>query len=180
MKKAKGKNVNKKPITIKVHDLLPPSLVEKDKKRQADDLLADIRNLSESITALENSHNAQIKCLTALCVAQITPLKEDLATQEKAIIALMKKERKTLFDGTDVVQLENGALIHEVGDHVHIPKGALAKCKELEFLDVIKTVESLNRDAIEKWKDEKLLLIGAERKPTETFSYDLKKETHAE
>jgi hypothetical protein len=87
----------------------------------------------------------------------------------------MKEERGTFFDGTDVLQLENGALIHEVGDKVTIPRDALAKCEELKFNDVIKVVKSLDRGAIEKWTTEKLLLIGAERKPVESFSYDLKK-----
>ena len=89
----------------------------------------------------------------------------------------MKKERDLYFAETDVLQLQHGALIHEEGDHVKIPRDALEKCKELKFLDVIKKVESLDREAIEKWTDEKLLLIGAERKPVENFSYDLKKQT---
>jgi len=35
-------------------------------------------------------------------------------------------------------------------------------------------VESLDRDAIEKWPDAKLVLIGAERKPKEEFSYNIR------
>jgi hypothetical protein len=34
-------------------------------------------------------------------------------------------------------------------------------------------VESLDRDAISKWPDAKLVLIGAERKQKEEFSYDI-------
>ena len=37
-------------------------------------------------------------------------------------------------------------------------------------------MKSLDREAIEKWPDERLFLIGAERKTREEFSYDLKKE----
>jgi hypothetical protein len=36
-------------------------------------------------------------------------------------------------------------------------------------------VESLDRDAIEKWPDERLFLIGAVRKPAEKFDYEISK-----
>jgi hypothetical protein len=86
----------------------------------------------------------------------------------------MKKNKGVLFDDTDVVNLAHGSLIREKGDHVTIPKTALAACKENKFTDVIKVVESLDRDEIEKWTDAKLTLIGAERKPKEEFNYSLK------
>jgi hypothetical protein len=93
-----------------------------------------------------------------------------------AIMQTMKYEKKILFDGTDVVNLPHGSLIRNVGDHVTIPKTALESCKENKFNDVIKIVESLDRDAIEKWPDAKLVLIGAERKKKEEFKYTVKGE----
>ncbi|MCX5822400.1 MAG: host-nuclease inhibitor Gam family protein [Deltaproteobacteria bacterium] len=90
-----------------------------------------------------------------------------------ALMQTMKVNKKVLFDGTDVVRLVNGSLIHSVADKVTIPRDALAKCKELGFAEVIKVAESLDRDAVEKWPDERLILIGAERKQKEEFSYDL-------
>jgi len=49
-------------------------------------------------------------------------------------------------------------------------------CEEQGFGEVVKIAKSLDREAIEKWPDERLFLIGAERKPKEEYSYDLKKE----
>jgi hypothetical protein len=85
----------------------------------------------------------------------------------------MKSNKIVLFDGTDIVRLVNGSLIHSVADKVSIPRDALAKCEELGFAEVIKIAKSLDRDAVEKWPDERLILIGAERKQKEEFSYDL-------
>ena len=48
--------------------------------------------------------------------------------------------------------------------------------RDSDFGEVVKIVKSLDREAIEKWPDERLFLIGAERKPKEEFNYDLKKE----
>jgi hypothetical protein len=172
MKKAKGKNLILEASSTPVLRLYA--------KERADDLLADIRKKRAAIDKITEWANADMQAITERHKRQQEPLMADVKALEKQLIALMKKECGTFFDGTDVLQLENGALIHESGDKVTIPRDALDKCKKLKFLDVIKTAESLDREAIEKWTTEKLLLIGAERKPTETFSYDLKKETHVE
>lgn len=132
-----------------------------DKKRRMEEVVASYNKEIEPITAKHN------QCMDYLKCAQ----EED----EKNLLAIMKKNKGVLFDGTDVVNLPHGSLIHTLGDKVSIPKTALAACKENEFLDVIKIVESLDRDAIEKWPDAKLVLIGAERKPKEEFEYSLKK-----
>jgi hypothetical protein len=145
-------------------------------KTLANVLLANIREQRETIDKITKEANAAMQAVTDRFDKKYLLLKDDVKALEKELIALMKKECKVFFDGTDVLQLENGALIHEVGDKVTIPRDALSKCEELKFNDVIKIAKSLDRDAIEKWTTEKLLLIGAERKPVETFSYDLKKE----
>jgi len=147
---------------------------QNEKCKIADELLEDIGNLLGTIAHFEALANEAMKMVTERYEEQLAPLKEDLKAQEKALIALMKKERKTFFDGTDVFRLEHGTLIREAGDRVSIPRDALAKCEELKFDDVIKIVKSLDREAVEKWPDEKLFLIGAERKPKEEFKYDLK------
>jgi hypothetical protein len=151
-----------------------------DNERLADILLAGIRKKWAAIDKITEWANNDMREITERYEKHHVPLMADVKALEKQLITLMKKERGTFFDGTDVLQLENGALIHESADKVTIPRDALDKCKKLKFLDVIKIAESLDREAIEKWTTEKLLLIGAERKQTETFSYDLKKETHAE
>jgi len=166
----------KRLTTIKVHDLLPPSfLSEKDNKRLADALLAMIRERKEIIDKITERGNAEMQAVTNRYKAEQEPVAADLHACEKLLIVLMKKKRREFFDGTDVLQLQNGALIHEEGDHVTIPRDALTTCELLGFDDVIKVIKSLDREAIEKWSTEKLLLIGAERKPVESFSYDLKK-----
>jgi phage host-nuclease inhibitor protein Gam len=143
----------------------------------ADVLLSNIRDMQEEIDKIKREANDAIEAAIAQYSEQQAAFAANLKGLEKMLIALMKKECKTFFDGTDVLQLENGALIHETSDHVTIPRDALGKCKKLGFSDVIKIAESLDREAVEKWTTEKLLLIGAERKPVETFSYDLKKST---
>ncbi len=142
-------------------------------KDESEDLLEGIGKAKDIILRLEGEYNAAVKVITDEYELRISRHRRNLEDFEKALLSLMKKNKGVLFDGTDVVNLQHGALIREKGDHVTIPKTALTACKENKFTDVIKTVESLDRDAIEKWPDAKLTLIGAARKPKEEFKYTI-------
>ena len=141
----------------------------------ANEALARIRSLTDSISALESEANVEMAVITARYQARLESLRHKQTEVGKDLIVFMKKNKAVLFDGTDVVNLPPGSLIHSKVDKVTIPKTALAECEAQHFDDVIKIVKSLDRDAIEKWPDAKLVLIGAERKAKEEFSYDLKK-----
>lgn len=147
-------------------------------QERADDILAGIREITGAIGMLTGEYNAALEAMQSRFEERLKPLREDLSADEKALISLMKKEKRTLFaDGIGTVRLANGSLIYNVEDKVSIPRDALAKCEALGFKDVVKIAKSLDRDAVEQWPDERLILIGAERKPKEEFSYDLKKES---
>jgi phage host-nuclease inhibitor protein Gam len=143
-------------------------------KREADVGLASIASQSAKIKALESEATGALQALEADYNARLTPAKETLKRSIAGLMDMMKSNKRVLFDGTDVVRLTNGSLIHSVADKVSIPRDALAMCEALGFAEVIKIAKSLDRDAVEKWSDERLVLIGAERKQKEEFSYDLK------
>jgi len=146
---------------------------------RADDLLENIRAVREIIDDLEREYLEDAARLKAEYETRLKPFREELAGDEKALLALMKACRHALFDGTDVVYLSNGTLVRTKKDKVSIPRNhdaVIAICEELGFVDAIKVIKSLDREAIEKWPDERLFLIGAERKTKEEYNYDLKKE----
>ncbi|MCE5212966.1 MAG: host-nuclease inhibitor Gam family protein [Deltaproteobacteria bacterium] len=153
----------------------PPSPV-KCIKEDANEKLLLMKHLNGRIADLKAKASAEMEAVLLPYKAFLDALQNDKAALEKELTALMKKNKGVLFDGTDVVNLIHGSLIREKGDHVTIPKTALAACEEQGFDDVIKIVKSLDRDAIEKWSDAKLTLIGAERKTKEEFTYSLKAE----
>ena len=147
-------------------------------KQASDVALADIADCCKRIDALKAEAEASVSVIQANYSAMLAPLQSQLALNVAWLKDAMKSNKKVLFDGTDIVRLANGSLIHSTADKVTIPRDALAKCKELGFAEVIKIEESLNRDAVEKWPDERLILIGAARKQKEEFSYDLKGVSH--
>lgn len=143
-------------------------------KRASDVALADIADCCNRIDALKAEAEASVQVIQANYGAMLAPQQAQLARNVAWLKDTMKSNKAVLFDGTDVVRLVNGSLIHSVADKVSIPRDALAKCEELGFAEVIRIAKSLDRDAVEKWPDERLILIGAERKQKEEFSYDLR------
>lgn len=141
----------------------------------ADGILADLRNRMVEMAALEAEAQAKIAAITAEYENKITPYREAVKDLDKTLIDLMKAEKKTLFAGGDVVNLPHGSLIRSQEWKVKIPRDAIGKCEELGFTDVVRIAKSLDREAVEKWPEEKLFLIGAERKPATKFSYEVKK-----
>jgi len=144
-----------------------------DIKLAADVTLGQIAKSYCEIACMEMEAEVAMQALQTEYGARIAPLKNELKLNVSGLMAMMKFHKPALFDGTDVVRLANGSLIHSVADKVSIPRDALARCEELGFAEVIKIAKSLDRDAVEKWPDERLILIGAERKQKEEFSYDL-------
>lgn len=153
-----------------------PEIGLAEAKERAESLLGDIKDLQESVDLLMAECKEAVDRITHGYNEKISPLVEMIQDDDKELLRLMKAAKGALFSETDIVYLDHGSLLYAKGDKVTIPRDALARCKEQEFLDVIKTVESLDREAIEKWSDERLVLIGAERKPAETFNYEIKKE----
>ena len=79
---------------------------------RADDLLENIRAAREIIDDLEREYLEVAARLKAEYETRLKPFREELAGDEKALLALMKACRDALFDGTDVVYLSNGTLVH--------------------------------------------------------------------
>jgi hypothetical protein len=143
-------------------------------REQADNYLFQIVSRDDALNNLRAQYEAAIKEVDKQFAVRIASMESLKDNSEKALKKLMKFNKAILFAGTDVVNLPNGSLIHHEGEKVSIPHGALEACKLNGFKDVIKTVESLDRDAVEKWPDAKLMLIGATRKPFEEFNFSIK------
>ena len=147
-------------------------------KRASDTALADIADCCKRIDVLQAEAEASVQIIRDNYGAMLAPLQSQLERNVAWLKSTMKSNKAVLFADWDVVRLANGSLIHHVADKVTIPRDALAKCEEQGFAEVIKIAKSLDREAVEKWSDERLFLIGAERKSKEEFSYDLKEAAH--
>ncbi|HUU40971.1 MAG TPA: host-nuclease inhibitor Gam family protein [Desulfatiglandales bacterium] len=141
--------------------------------KQADKILADLTALTAEMGEIQSDSEKELEAIKAAYKDRIAPVKEGVEALEKALKTLAKKHRADLFDGRDRIDLENGALIFSIERRVKKAKCVLQKLKELEFIEAIKIAESVDWDQLEKWTDERLFLIGTERKVEEKFEYEL-------
>jgi len=155
---------------------MKPRAEDTDARKIADIRLATMRLLLDVIDGIEAEYSREMERISERYEKEVTPYKKKLEEEHGELIRLIKENKAEFFREADVITLTNGALIHSRELKVSIPRDALGKCEELGFHDVVKIAKSLDRGAVEKWPDERLILIGAERKTVEKFSYEVKKE----
>ena len=145
-----------------------------DCREKANDILSQISVLVGQAEALKAQSEEELKAIRDEYGARTESLKEALKVHEKDLVKLMKKNKGDLFSDADKVKLESGILLYGKEDKVSIPRDALGIIEELGWKDGLNVVTTINRPVIEKWPEERLAAIGAERKPKETYSYELK------
>lgn len=139
----------------------------------ADRLLQSIGDVTKRLKAAEAEAEQEIESVRAHYARSIDPLRERLKNLDKEIITLMKSRQAVLFDGKDTVKLLHGILLYAREMKVSIPRDALEKIEAHDWIEAIKIAKSVDRAVVEKWPDEKLVMIGAERKEKTSYSYEV-------
>lgn len=147
---------------------------EKHVHKQANELLAKISLMAHQLDRIDAEAERELEIVRGLYSAQADPIRETIDTLEKALIKLMKTHKAEVFDGKDTVSLAHGILLYAREMKVSIPKGALEQIEEAGWSEAIRIAKSIDRAVVEKWPDERLAVIGAQKKPKETYTYELK------
>ena len=127
-------------------------------------MLAEIGRLGKTIGAAEAEAQAKIEQIRQFTVSELEPVRDRLKETEKALLKLMKAERKAIFDGNQKVTLEHGILIHTREKKVSIPRDALKKIKELNGRRRSRWPKAWTETWSRSGRTNVLFLIGAERK----------------
>ena len=141
---------------------------------RADNLLIEISVITGQLTRLEAQAEAELKAVRERYEGPLGKFKEVLKALDAELIKHMKKHRAEIFDGTDQVNIENGILLYGEEDKVKIPRDAVEKIEAQGWEEALAKTVSVRREVVAEWPEERLVLIGAERKHVETFSYELK------
>jgi len=141
---------------------------------QAEEHLFEIRMARAEVVIIEENAEKQIRAVKGQFANALGIIQARLKAHEDGLMLLMKDNKTALFAERDKVSLTNGALLYQKGDKVTIPKTALAKIEAAGWGDeAIKTVKSVIREVVEKWSAERLAVIGARRRPTESYNYEV-------
>ena len=142
-------------------------------RKNADQLLKDIGKATIKLQFSEAEAEKEIEVVRAHYARSIDPLRDRLKGLDKELITLMKSRRVPLFDGKDTLKLLHGILLYAREMRVSIPRDALSKIEAAGWDEAVKIAKTVDRAMVEKWADERLVVIGAKRKAKETYSYEL-------
>lgn len=143
---------------------------------QAEELLKNIREKTSVLRAREAEAEARIAAIRDQCGPGIQALQEEVKGADRELKALMRREAQWIFALEDQVSLENGILLTGEERKVRIPRGALEAIKAQGWMEAVKVAESVDRGVVETWPEERLVVIGAERKTITTYSYEVPEE----
>ncbi|MBW2052731.1 MAG: host-nuclease inhibitor Gam family protein [Deltaproteobacteria bacterium] len=143
-------------------------------REQADQILAELSALKTQIETLEGQAEAEMAEIRENYQARLAGPKEKLCGLEKTLSSLMKRNIAAVFDGREKVSLKHGFLLHTRELKASIPRNALDKIEEQGWLEAVKVSKSVDRAVVEKWPDERLVVIGGKRRHVEKFTYEVK------
>lgn len=138
----------------------------------ADILLEQMGRLTARITALEAAVQAEISAVQAKYTA-LTDMHTQQSELDRELRALMRTRQGEIFSENEKVTVRNGMLLCGRETKVIIPQEALTRIKAHRWMEAIRVAESVNRSVVEQWPEERLAAIGAFRRETVKFAYEI-------
>lgn len=140
--------------------------------------LAEIASLKRSTADIETNMNDEIDKIKIGSEAKAAPLQTRLMALENGLLAYAEFNKDELFKNKRSKELDFGSLGYRKSREVkpkpkHTWKMILGTLKEMKFKAAIRTKESINKDELHQWPDERLELIGARRVKKDTFWYEI-------
>jgi phage host-nuclease inhibitor protein Gam len=139
-----------------------------DDQKQAEGALAEMAALERKIAQVKLAMQEECDAAKARASDIITPLDarhKELEAALKKWATMNKselfKERKTLDLAFGVIGFRAVTIIKQMNKVSE--EETLAKLQRLGFREAIRVIEEVNKEAMEKWSDERLALVGCVR-----------------
>ena len=135
----------------------------------------ELKRITQDIESRLNDDIASLKAQAAEEAAQHTTR---MSALENGLDAFSEAHKTDIFKDRRSVTLDYGTLGYRKSTELATVKGAtwktvLGKLKELAFKEAIRTKEEPDKDIISQWPEERLALVGCERKEKDTFWFEL-------
>jgi len=146
-----------------------------DVKNKANELLIKIRKGRRALESKRDEIDRMIREIREMHGPRARELKARVDGLEKDLVKHMKRNKAVFFTDTDEVALDEGVLLHGHDDKVRIPKNAASQIALHGWTEALRYADpTVDRATVEKWPEERLAAIGAERKRVETFEFEIK------
>lgn len=144
----------------------------------ANGALAEIAAMKRSIADIERELNDGIDRLKAEAEADAAPMHVRLSAIENGLLAFAEFNKDELFKDKRSKDLDFGSLGYRKSKELKTQSKwtwamVLGKIKEMDFKEGIRVKESVDKDELQKWPDERLEIVGVRRVPKDTFWYEI-------
>ena len=147
--------------------------------------MAEIAGIKRSIAELENAMNTAIDRIKADAEVEAAPLQTRLASIEGGLLAFAEHNKDEIFKSRRSRELDFGTLGYRRSKEIRPkPKTTwkiiLGTIKQMGFTMAIRSKETVNKEELHTWPDERLDVIGCRRVDKDTFWYEIDEEKIAE
>ncbi len=147
---------------------------------EADKILEELADLERKTSAISNLLNETIDAAKAEAAEKTAVISARKQLLESALASYAVMNKATLFKDKKSLDLDFGILSFRRSTSI-APAGRgvtwemiLGKLKEQGLQEGIRVKESVNKEALLEWDNDKLEKVGAKRKTEDKFGYDLK------
>ena len=147
--------------------------------------MAEIAGIKRSIAELERTMNDSIDLIKAEAERVATPLQNRLASIEGGLLAFAEHNKDELFKSKRSRELDFGCLGYRRSKEIKPQpkktwKMVLGLIKDLKFKAALRVKESVNKEELHTWPDERLEVIGCRRVDKDAFWYEIDQEKIAD
>ena len=145
---------------------------------EANDAMKEYGELKRITQDIESRLNDDIAALKAEAAEEAAQHNTRMAALENGLTAFSEAHKTDIFKDKRSLTLDYGTLGYRKSTELGTVKGAtwktvLGKLKELAFKEAIRIMEEPDKEVIGQWPEERLALIGCERREKDAFWFEL-------
>jgi len=149
--------------------------------RQAEAALAEIAEIERVVESHEAHMNQDLDTARARAKALCAPLAERRRDLEQALAAFAELNKASLFSRRKSLDLGYGVIGYRLSTAVRTAarttwEMVLEQCKRFGFTEAVRNRETVDKDALRAWPEERLATVGVRREVKDEFYIEINRE----
>jgi phage host-nuclease inhibitor protein Gam len=142
--------------------------------KEADSVLKRLSELNNTLKKLEAETDDMINEIKKTAKENAEPIIKEMEELEHSLAIYSEYNKEELFKDKKTIELTFGQFGFRQSTSISVKKNTLDLLKEHGFREAIKVKESVNKDILRDWSDERLALVNAKRVVKDSFWVEVK------
>ena len=141
---------------------------------EADAVLKRLAELNNNIKKIEAETDNKINEIKEAAKKEAEPILQEIEALEHSLAVYSEYNKEELFKDKKTIELTFGLFGFRQSTSISIKKNTLELLKQHGFKEAIKIKESVNKEVMREWSDERLNLVNAKRVVKDSFWVEVK------